>query len=145
MKCFAGESIRKKVEKKTSKKHERIIRSLQKWFPALPGWKKSQSLSERLASLCIMGMQLWDPLKPLNTIVLWWSERFEGSLKWSPMMPRDVVVTPRCCFSSVATLDKIIVYLLPKQHHSLCTPKPQHFQSFIQIIHRILFKAFTVL
>ena len=62
-------------------------------------------------------------------------ERFEGFLKKSPMMSRNVVVTPRCCYSSVVALDKIIEYLLLKQHHSLFTRKTKHFQSFNHSIH----------
>jgi len=29
------------------------------------------------------------PLKPLNTIVLWWSEGFQGGFNCVPMLPRD--------------------------------------------------------
>ena len=47
------------------------------------------SVVPRLASLCIMGDQLRAPLKPLPTLVLWWSEGIQGVLNWSPTMPRD--------------------------------------------------------
>ena len=40
--------------------------------------KKIQPRSEWVSSLGIMNDQSRTPLKPLNTIVLWWSERFQG-------------------------------------------------------------------
>ena len=40
------------------------------WFP---DWKNLHRLSERLASLSIMGVQLSASIKPLNTMVLWCS------------------------------------------------------------------------
>ena len=39
----------------------------------------------------IWSMNVWimDPLNPLNTIVLWCTGGFRGTLNWAPMMPRD--------------------------------------------------------
>ena len=51
--------------------------------------KLTHLLSERLASLSIMGLQLKTALKTLNTIMLWCTGGFSGALNWSPMMPRD--------------------------------------------------------
>ena len=59
-------------------------------FKACPqNRKKLHPLSERLASLSIMGAQLRASLKSPNIIVLWWSDVFEGALNWAPMMSRD--------------------------------------------------------
>ena len=41
-------------------------------------------LSERLPSLGLMEAELGAPFKPLNTIVLWWSELFQGGLQLFP-------------------------------------------------------------
>ena len=41
-------------------------------------WKTLHRLSERLACLGILGVQFRIPLKPFKTIVLWWTERFQG-------------------------------------------------------------------
>ena len=41
-------------------------------------WRKLHPLSERLASLGIMGEPLKVPLIILNTIVLWWSDGIQG-------------------------------------------------------------------
>ena len=52
------------------------------------------------------GGPIKSPIKPLSTIVLWWSEGFQVALNRVPMMPRDASLsdsyTPdRCCFSSL--------------------------------------------
>ena len=46
--------------------------------------KHSHRLSDRLASLGVMGPKLLAPLKPVSTIVLWMSEAFHGVLNWAP-------------------------------------------------------------
>ena len=47
------------------------------------GWEKlTKTVPETIVSLSIMGPQLGTFLKPINTIVLWWSERFQGTLNW---------------------------------------------------------------
>ena len=56
----------------------------------MPDWEKLHPDSERLASLGIMVAQLMASLKPLNTIVLWWSKTFQRDPK---VGPRD---TERC-------------------------------------------------
>ena len=37
------------------------------------------------------GIQLRNPLKPHNTLVLWWSNGFQKALNCDPMMPRDAM------------------------------------------------------
>ena len=49
---------------------------------AYQGFKNSHQLSERLASLGIIGARLRAPLEHLNIIVLWWSEGFQRALPW---------------------------------------------------------------
>ena len=43
----------------------------------------------------IIGAQLNAPLKPLNTIVLWWSEGFQLGPQLCPKMPRDASLLGR--------------------------------------------------
>ena len=55
-------------------------------------WKKYiYPLSERLVSLGIILAPLRFPFNPLNTIVLWWIEGFQGTLNWASMMARDAI------------------------------------------------------
>ena len=56
---------------------------------ATPNWKNLHRLSERLASPCKIGAQLGAALKPLNTIMLWWTRGFRGCAQLGTMMPRD--------------------------------------------------------
>ena len=51
--------------------------------------KRVHWLSERLASLGIMREQFRAPLKPPNTIVLWFTGGIRIAVNWSPMMSRD--------------------------------------------------------
>ena len=62
----------------------------------MPDWKKLYCLSERLASLGIMGAQLWFLLKPLATIVLWCTGGFKGAIIWDPIVPRNVSLSDSC-------------------------------------------------
>ena len=48
--------------------------------------RKKNWLSEKLASLGIIGVQLMAPFKPIDTIALWWSEMFPGALNWTPLI-----------------------------------------------------------
>ena len=54
--------------------------------------KKIHPLPERMASLGIMEAQLGASFKPLSTMLLWWSERFQGSTQSGTMMPRDASI-----------------------------------------------------
>ena len=49
-----------------------------------------------LASFGILMAQLRTHLKPLGTIVLWWSEVFESAVNFSPMMPRSASLSKSC-------------------------------------------------
>ena len=42
--------------------------------------------------------QLRTALEPLSAIVVWWSEGFQGAVQFGPMMPRDTILSDRCCF-----------------------------------------------
>ena len=84
-----------------------------------PDWKKNNS--ERLASLGIVGDWLRLPLNPLNTIVTWCPEGFQGGLIWAFMMPRDSSLSDswtsdRWCLSSqVCILAMILSHFLNKE------------------------------
>ena len=60
--------------------------------------KISHPPSERLASLDKMGAQLRSPLKPLNTIMLWYTGGFMGGHQFSPMMPSKSSLSDNCTF-----------------------------------------------
>ena len=69
-------------------------------------WKILHELSERLASLSIMGAQLRTLFKSLLTIVLLYSCGSKGALNWAPMMPRNISLSgnytsDRCYFPSL--------------------------------------------
>ena len=55
---------------------------------------KIHTLSERLAFLGIMEAQLTASLKPINTIVLWWSKGFQGG----PQLGPTIVSWTAICF-----------------------------------------------
>ena len=62
-----------------------------------------ENITWETGSLGIIGTQLSVTLKPPNTIVLLYTERFQGALNWVPMMPRDARLSDcytsvRCCF-----------------------------------------------
>jgi len=61
----------------------------------MPDWGNSHRLSERLASLGIMGAQLRAPLKPPNTTVLRWSWEVSGGLQIGPQWCREAPVSRR--------------------------------------------------
>ena len=50
----------------------------------LSEWEQLHTLSERLASLGIMGEELRVPLKLFNTLVLWWFQRFQQGSQLIP-------------------------------------------------------------
>ena len=56
--------------------------------------EKFHLLSERLASVGIIEAQLRAPLKPLNTIALWWTEGFQGVLQGS-IWCREMLVSQK--------------------------------------------------
>ena len=88
-------------------------RSTERTMPAAPtacdvspGWKLSQRLYERLASLGMMRIPLKLSLKHPNTIGLWCTGGFKGALNRAPIKPRDASFSEnytydRCCFSSL--------------------------------------------
>ena len=69
-------------------------------------------------------------LKPLNMIVMWWSERFQGGLFWAAIMPRDAnlsdgCTSPHCCSnSSLHTQRNIFQILLNQTKIRLCSWAP---------------------
>ena len=62
----------------------------------LADWKKIHPLSKRLASFRILGAQLKAPFKLLNTIVLWWSEGFQGGSQLFPHDAKNASLSERC-------------------------------------------------
>ena len=75
---------------------------------ACPHGKNWHRLSERLASLGIMGDQLRATLRPLNSIGLWWFEGCQSGPQLSPWY-REMPVSRtcnRCCFSSQVTCER---------------------------------------
>ena len=52
-------------------------------------------------------------LKPLGTLLLWYSRGFEGPLRWASMIPRDANLTESCSITLVLQfLDTwIIIYI----------------------------------
>ena len=65
------------------------------------------------------GAPIEDPLKPLNTIVLWCTKGMNEVLNNSPMMPRDAILSDRYtsdrwCFSRPMYTERIS---LPKTAH----------------------------
>ena len=89
MKCRNGKKFRRiktkprNIAKKIRKQNTRAE------YQSSANWKNLHSLSERLATLGIMGPQFRDLLQPLKTIVPWCTEGFRGAFNCASMMPRD--------------------------------------------------------
>ena len=59
-------------------------------------WKRWHLLSERLASLSIMGVNLGPPSTPQYDSALWWYKEFLWVINWAFTMPRYISLL--CCF-----------------------------------------------
>ena len=84
-----------KYKQKQNKLHFSHRKIQTKCSPNLgtPDWKKVHPLSERLASLGMMGAQLKAPLKPLSMIVVWRYEEFQEGPQLGPPWCRKMSVS----------------------------------------------------
>ena len=107
--------------------HMKVLGRIHWRYTGKATWIRRIAVKETIASLGVMEDQLRVLFKPLNSIVLWWFEKFQGVPPWGP---HDTV---RC-----ESLGQLYVWsLLFSSLDSIAPAGVLHYQLFYRTEHQI--------